>query len=154
MRALAWWLALFGVYLLLAGKTSGAELAAGAALALIATVALTKVRLESGARFDLKAGWLRPLATVPGKMLSDCFVVLAADCARVSRSRGSGRLSEREFNPGRNDPESRTRRALVTAGVCMAPNSIVLAIDREARRLLVHELVPTKDEPRDPNWPL
>lgn len=154
LRTIGWWAALFAVYLLLAGKTSGAELVAGAALAVIATIALTKVRLESGARFELKAAWLRPLASVPWQTLRDCFVVLAADCARVFRSRGSGRFSEREFNPGGKDSASSTRRAVVVAAVSVAPNSIVLGIDREAHRLLLHELVPTKNTPRDPNWPL
>lgn len=152
--AAGWWLVLFGVYLLLAGKTTGAELVVGAALALIATVALTRVRLKSGARFETKLAWLRPLAPVPWRMVSESFLVLGANCARPFRARGSGRFSEREFSPGNNHPPSRTRRALVTAAVSLAPNSIVLKIDREAHRLLVHELVPTKDVPRDPEWPL
>jgi hypothetical protein len=43
---------------------------------------------------------------------------------------------------------------LVTAAISLAPNSYVVAIDREARRILVHELVPRRAATRDPDWPL
>ena len=154
MRAAGWWLGLFAIYLSLAGKMSAAEVVTGAALAVIATVALTTVRAESGVRYELKKSWLRPLAPMPFRMLSESFLVLGANCARFFRARGSGRFSEREFNPGNNHPSSRTRRALVTMASSLPPNSFVIAIAQEAHRLLVHELVPTKDVQRDPDWPL
>jgi multisubunit Na+/H+ antiporter MnhE subunit len=142
------------MYLLLAGKTSLAELAAGAAVALVATIALATVRAEGRVHYELKKAWAVKLAPVLSQMVSDSFLVLGANCARVFRSRGSGRFGEREFNPGGNHPSARTRRALVTAAVSLAPNSFVLGIDEDAHRLLVHELVPTKDVKRDPDWPL
>ena len=154
LRALWWWLGLLLIYLLLASETGGAELSAGALLALVATVALTAVRRVSGVRFELKSAWLRPVATVPLRVVTDSFVVLAANCRRPFRARGSGRFSEREFNPGNDHPSSRTRRALVTTAVSLTPNSVVVAVDRAGHRLLVHELVPTKDTERDPDWPL
>lgn len=154
LRALWWWVGLLLIYLLLAGKTNAAELFAGAVLALLATVALTAVRLVSGVRFELKSAWLRPLATVPLRVVTDSFLVLAANCRRPFRARGSGRFSKREFNPGNNHSASRTRRALVTAAISLTPNSVVVAVDRAGHRLLVHELVPTKDRERDPDWPL
>jgi hypothetical protein len=87
-------------------------------------------------------------------MISDSVLVLRANCARPFRKRGSGRFSEREFNPGDDHAIARTRRALVTAAISLAPNSYVVAIDREARRILVHELVPRRAATRDPDWPL
>ncbi len=154
LRAAGWWLGLFGIYLLLAGKADPAELAVGAALALVATIALATVRAEGRVHYELKKSWLAKLAPVLPRMVSDSFLVLGANYARVFRSRGRGRFGEREFNPGGKNPLAWTRRALVTAAVSLPPNSIVLGIDEDAQRLLVHELVPTRDVKRDPDWPL
>ena len=56
--------------------------------ALAAAVALTTVRAESGVRYELKKSWLRPLAPLPFRMLSDCFRRPRRKLrARLSRSR-------------------------------------------------------------------
>jgi multisubunit Na+/H+ antiporter MnhE subunit len=154
LRLIAWWLGLLGLYLLLAGKLSGAEVLAGSVVAVLAVVALSSVRAQSKTRFDWKLAWARPLAGVPWRMISDSVLVLRANCARPFRNRGSGRFSERKFNPGNDHAIARTRRALVAAAISLPPNSYVLAIDRAAGRILVHELVPQRDAQRDPDWPL
>ena len=149
-----WWLALTGIYCLLVSPLTIAEIAAGFAAALVATFALTIVRLETHARFPWKIAWLKPLAKVPPNVLRDCGIVLAAICERPFLTRGPGRFGEREFKPGNHQALSQTRRALVMAAISMAPNSFVVALDRAGRRLLVHELVPPKQSPREDDWPL
>ncbi len=122
--------------------------------AAVAAIAATAVRQQCGIRYAVKPRWLAHFLTLPWKVLSDCFVVLAAICWRPFFARGSGRSSEWEFNPGNDQAESKARRALVTAAVSLAPNTFVVGIDRENHRLLVHELVPAKGEPQDKDWPL
>ncbi|MFN2475003.1 MAG: Na+/H+ antiporter subunit E [Chthoniobacterales bacterium] len=149
-----WWAALLAVYLLLASNVTLGEVAVGGVAGLVATLAITAVRAQSGARFAMKAAWWRPLATLPLRALSDSLLVLRAICRRPFRQRGSGRFAEREFNPGNDHALSKTRCALVTAAISFAPNSFVLGVDCDRRRLLIHELVPQREAARDQDWPL
>ncbi len=147
------WAFLFALYCLLVGKLAPSEILTGGFVAGIAAIAAAAVREQSEIHYATKWSWLAHFARLPVKVLCDCFVVLAAVCRRPFLARGSGRSAEFEFNPGNDHPESKARRALVTAGVSLAPNSFVIGIDRENHRLLVHELVPARDAP-DKNWPI
>ena len=149
-----WWLALWGVYMLLVGNASPAELAFGLVAALISAIAAATVRKYGAVHFSFERNWIRPLARLPWKALTDCALVLATDCRRPFKSHDSGRFIEVEFNPGDDSPVSVTRRALVAAAVSFAPNSFVVLLDPERRRLLVHQLIPVRQSPPDKEWPL
>lgn len=155
LAAAGWWVALFAIYLLLvAGSLSAEEAVAGGGVALVAAVALSVVRAHSGVSYTMRAAWWKPLATVPWSALRDCAVVLGAICGRPLQTSAGGHFIEREMDPGSHDIESKSRRALVLAAVSLPPNSFVLTIDRERRRLLLHELVPQDNSTPNQEWPL
>ena len=51
---------------------------------------------------------------------------------------------------------SNARRALVVAGVSLAAEHYVIAVDRERNVLIVHQLIPSQEPPGhgDREWPL
>lgn len=157
MRAgwfISWWMSLWLMYLLLVGTLELAEVAAGCVVAFLGTCAVRLVRKHGGLHFVMRTKWLRPLATLPGKALRDCAVVLAADCRWPFRKRGRGRFQELDFNCGGNHAVSVTRRALVTAAISFPPNSFVVWLDRKPCKLLVHQLIPSPQTSRDKDWPI
>lgn len=151
------WLALAGVYLLVVGAPGWGEVSASLAVALPATVAMRAVAGGLPSGFAPRVAWLGRLAGLPGRALRDCGVVLGAIARGVASGRGvSGAFRAVPFDPGGEDARSEARRAIVVAAASVAPNGYVVAIDREAGRVLFHQLVPTPGPPGrgDREWPL
>lgn len=149
-------LALFGLYMLFVAKWSWEEAIAGAAVAASGATAASAVFWASGARYWPRLSWLKPLLAVPPRVLADCGVVGLAIWRQISGRPVAGRFRIVPFDPGEDDAASAARRALVTASVSISPNTYVVAIDRERRLLLVHQLVPSPEPPGrgDQVWPL
>jgi hypothetical protein len=141
-------------WLLLVGSASPAELGGGVLGAAIATLGFHVVRSRDQVSFALRPGWLLLLLRrLPGHTLADCFRVLGTLWLVALGKPVAGRLARIPFEPGApDDPYARARRALVVAGMSVAPNAVVVRID--GRDLLVHELVPTRTRPTDLEWPL
>jgi hypothetical protein len=154
IRFTGWWLALWGIYLVLVGKVSPAELIFGLLAALISAIAAEMMRQQGAFHFSFKRNSIGHLTRLPWQALADSALVLASDCRRLFESQDSGRFLEIEFNPGDHSAISAMRRALVTAAVSFAPNSFVVLLDAKRGRLLVHQLVPAPERPRDKDWPL
>lgn len=155
--AAGWWLALFVLYLLLAGKAEGEEALAGLVLAVPAAVAMIAVREAGRLHYRPRWRWLGKLGRLPGKVVKDCAIVAAALWrALVRREKVEGVFRTIPFDPGGEDAESAARRALVVAGVCVAPNTFVVALEEERGLILVHQLVPSAQPPGggDREWPL
>ena len=74
------------------------------------------------------------------------FGVVAAELVRqLLRPRAErGAFSAVEFPAGGERRVDRGRRALVAAIGSLAPNTLVVDVDEEHGRLLVHELVPRR----------
>lgn len=156
-RALGWWTALLVFYLLLAAKWSWQEASAGAVAAGIATTAAVATYRAGGLAFRPRLRWLRLLARIPWSIFVDCGVVAAALWRRlVHGEMVTGSFRTVPFDPGGEGSVSAARRALVTAGVSLAPNTYVVAIDRDRGLLFVHQLVPSPQPPGngDREWPL
>ncbi len=154
---LSWWVVLVGYYFLLIGKASWPEtLAAGVGAAIAATAVVVTQR--SGAlRFRVRVRWAVHFLQLPWRVLADTGIVLAALVRRlVLRRSVHGVFRAIPFAGGGDDPASAARRALVIAGASLAPNTYVIAIDRDAELLLVHQLVPSPEPPGrgDREWPL
>lgn len=155
--AAAWWLAFLLLYLLLAGNFDWQEGVAGLGLAGVATVAMTATRRAASLYFQPRLGWLRHFRRLPRQVLVDCAIVATALArALFRRAKVEGVFRTIPFDPGGDDAESAARRALVTAGVCLAPNTYVVAIDAERGEMLLHQLVPSAQPPGggDREWPL
>jgi hypothetical protein len=157
---MAWagvWLALAVVYLLVVGSPGWGEAAAGLVLAWPPTIAMRAVARGIPTGFEPRIAWLATLARVPGKALADCGLVLGAIARGVVTGEGvSGAFRAVPFDPGGEDARSEARRAIVVAAASVAPNAYIVAIDREAGRVLVHQLVDTPEPPGhgDREWPL
>lgn len=148
------WLALWAIYLVLVGEASPPELIIGLLAALISAIAAETMRQQGAFHFSIERNSIAPLTRLPWQALTDSALVLAADCRRPFENLDSGRFMEIEFNPGDDSAVSAMRRALVTAAVSFAPNSFVVLLDPKRGRLLVHQLVPVPEKPRDEDWPV
>jgi hypothetical protein len=152
-----WWVGFVLTYLLLAGSLQGAELVAAIVLAGLAALAMTAARKAGHLHFEPRLRWLALLGRLPGRVFADCGLVGAALWrALVRRQTIEGVFRTLPFDAGGDDPVSAARRALVTAGVCLAPNTYVVAIDFRRGFLLVHQLIPSAQPPGggDREWPL
>jgi len=146
-RLVAWWCVLFGLWVALVGTKAWLELVAGACAAAIGTASLEVVRSQGVLAFRFHARWLleagRPLA----RIVPD-FVVLTL---ALVRRRPGGAFRAVPFEPGGDTPLGAGRRAFVTVAGSLAPNTLVVDVDRERNLLLVHELDPAHaSEPPSP----
>ena len=157
LYAAAWWLGLFPLYLLVTGSLSGGEILAGILVSGLAALVVTRTRSVGGLHFQPHLRWLRHGRRLPTRVLIDTWIVGAA-LARTLLGRGQseGAFRTIPFDPGGEDAESAARRALVIAGACLAPNTYVVAVDADNKRLLIHQLTPTAEPPGrgDKEWPL
>jgi multisubunit Na+/H+ antiporter MnhE subunit len=147
---LAWWVALAALYLALADSRSVPELATGGVAAAIGASAASIVHAQRLARVRPRAAWLLRAWRALALLLVDTVVLARALIGLlVLRRRVRGRLRAVRFRAAGDDPRSAARRALVQLLGSLAPNRIVIGVDRDRDVLLVHELVP-RDEPLDP----
>lgn len=138
--ALGSWLLFLGLYLLFAGKGNTSELAAGAFAATV-TLILTGMLGERFKRpLRIKPRWLWLLWRVPVAMLTESWQLLVALCRELSGKRMEGEMIEHPF-PGPDDRHESARRAVMTFGVCITPNSYLVYLDREHKRVLIRQLV-------------
>lgn len=147
------WAGLYALYMMLAGETSGPEWIAGALGATAATIALiVSGNREHLGRMRLSWWWLVLKRVAPAVIRDTATVLMAA----IGRSSPPGGFRCLAFEPGGDDGESGSRRALVVAGASVAPDSYVVTIDRDRNALLIHELVPRgrTQEVGDPQWPI
>lgn len=136
-----WWIALFWLWILLAGEWNRQEWVAAAAAATVAASVAELARSRTGFSARLP---LRALADVPQLLLMvavDFGIVVWALLASLGRRevvRGSFR--ERELSRG-EDATGVGPRAWVALAASYSPNAYVLDIDPESRRVLLHDLV-------------
>jgi multicomponent Na+:H+ antiporter subunit E len=141
-----WWGLLAALWLALVDTVVVPELLAGAAAAAIAATGAVLVRGQRRLLLRPRAAWLR---AVPGALLravTDLRPLLAALWRRGIRRRDErGALVEVPYAAVADDPTAAAHRALTQALGTLAPNTIVVDVDRRRRKLLVHQLVPTDD---------
>ncbi len=132
-------------YWLLVDTTSSPELIAGAVAALIAAVAYSAAHLEPTESATAPANWpavvVRELAKVPSGIVVVCAEVLRQ---AVAPRKPRGVLEEEPFFAGRGRPHDLGRRALAEAARSFAPNTIVIGVDPDHDRLLIHRLGPRR----------
>lgn len=153
LLALSCWVGLFVLYEVLAGSPSWAEAVAGALASMAATVAVfVSGSAEHLGRIPWR-WWWRLLRRLPPQIVSDTVRVLAAAMAPTMPS---GRMRTVPFEPGGDDTEGGSRRALVVFAASMAPNAFVVQVDRLRKAMLMHEFVPKESPPGggDLRWPI
>lgn len=137
------WTALFeGLYLLLAGNLSQAEILVGAGVAILAGSLLTLARRLRLIRFRPKVRWLVPFLRLPAATLHESWMLMAALFRQVLRRRRiSGFWVEVPYQGGGDDGRSSARRALTTLGVTFTPNDYVVSIAPGRTSVLIRQLV-------------
>ncbi len=128
-------------YWLLIDTTSSPELIAGGVAAVIAALAYGAAHMESTENAAIRPRWLsvvaRELANVPGGIVVVCVEVLAQTIRPRTRR---GALEVEPFDVGEGDVYDLGRRALVEASRSLAPNTVVIGVDTDHDRLLVHRI--------------
>lgn len=140
---IAAWLTFLGLYLLLVGKTDLSEVAAGAASATVALFLVRLLRDKFKRPLLVKASWLLLLWRIPIAMITESFQLLAALATQLFRRQPDGVFLEHEFSAAEDRHES-ARRAYMTFGVCITPNSYLVFYDRQTRRAVIRQLVGRK----------
>lgn len=140
-----WWIVLLAFWLLLVGTKDELETLAGACAAAIGATAAEAVRSQDLLRFRFKLGWLSAVAMPLARIGPDfAILTLALVRALVGGDRRPGRFRAIPFESGGNTALGAGRRAFVTLAGSLAPNSLVVDVDRERNLLLVHDLDPKR----------
>lgn len=133
----AWFAGLFVLWLFLVGTVQNLELVAGLAASAIGATAAEIARALGPLRMRLEWRWARrgwrPLVRVVPE-----FVLLLAALFR----RPQGTLRELEFPAGGQRGVDVGRRAFAVFAGSISPNRIVIDLDPERGRALVHDLLP------------
>lgn len=132
-------------YLLLIDTTTAPELIAGGVAAVLAAGAYQAAYVETAENTAIRARWLlrawSAAAQVPSQVLIVCAEVASQTIAPRSRR---GAIVMEPFKTGSGDPQDVGHRALTEALRSLAPATIVIGIDPESDRLVVHELRPPR----------
>ncbi len=146
----SWWVLCAALWLLLVDRTATDELLVGAGVALAAAGAATAVRRQ-------RIGVGRPRPSWVGSALVRQSVGLLADLWPLARTLvlrgilrrpapgGGDGLSLVPYARVTDDPGDLAHRALTETLGSLAPNTIVVAIDRDRRLLVAHQLELTDD---------
>jgi multisubunit Na+/H+ antiporter MnhE subunit len=142
---LAWWVALFWLWLLLAGEWNRQELVAAAVAAAIAATLAEVARTRTGLHPRLPAQALVDVPQVLGMVVVDFAIVVWALLVSVGRRRVvRGRIVSRELDRGAQAAGGAGPRAWTALAASYSPNAYVLDIEPESRTVLVHDLVPNR----------
>lgn len=152
--AILWWLALFGVWMLLVDSFARPEVIAGLGAATLTLPVALVISARVERRYHLRLRWLRELRQTPFDVLRDTLIVGRALYRQlIGREAMRGELRLVPFsvpgagaNSARDPAEANAWLALAVIGTSLTPNTYVIGIDAERGVALVHQLVPT--EPR------
>ena len=141
--------ALIGLYRLLVGSDDPLEWAAAAIAAMPAMAGVVAVsgRLSPA---TIRPAWALNFPGLIPRMFAEA-VRVALSALRVERPAGT--FDVVPVDPG-GDAASTGRRGLVIARASLAPNSLVVTLDRANRAMLVHRLLPDRASSGDREWPL
>jgi multisubunit Na+/H+ antiporter MnhE subunit len=144
----------FGAWALFDWKHSPADLLCGALVAAAVVGAGAHVARRTGVHLGLRIGWVRPLARVPKQIAADTLAVSGEALRRLVGGPPRGRLHDVPFEARGEDPRTFTRRALVTWGVTLSPNTVLAEVEPQHGAAVVHTFTPRIGDTGDPHWPL
>jgi hypothetical protein len=137
----AWWIALFWLWLLLAGQWNREEVVAAAIAATIAASLAELARVRTGFSARIPLGFLADLPQALAMVVVDFGILAWALAVSVARRKAvRGELFSRELTD-RSRAEGVGPRAWTTIVASYSPNAFVLDIDPETRLVLLHDLV-------------
>ena len=136
---IAWWIAFFFLWPLLAGEWNRLELIAAALAAAAGASVAEGVRKLTGVSFRIPVRNLPSALTVPPMILVDFGIVVGALMrSAVRHETVRGRFVVRDLPPDAG-VAARAWRAYVAM---FSPNAYVVDVDEEQDAVLLHDLVP------------
>ncbi|HZT16739.1 MAG TPA: hypothetical protein VFA19_12415 [Gaiellaceae bacterium] len=138
-----WWVALFWLWMLLAGDWNLIEWVAAACAATLAATIVELARTAAGIEYRIPARQVAASWSVLPMVLVDFGIVmwvLVRSLARREIHRGSFRT--RGFEAGGDAPAGAALRAWTVLAAGYSPNAYVIDIDPERNVVLLHDLVP------------
>jgi len=141
---LLWWIALFWLWMLLAGDWNKIEWIGGACVAAVAATVAELARGIARQPVRIAVEPFRSSAMVLPIVFADFAIVIYALLASlVRREVVRGAFVERSFDAGsKTTPAGAARRAWTIMLAGYSPNAYVLDIDAERDRVLLHDLIP------------
>jgi multisubunit Na+/H+ antiporter MnhE subunit len=139
---LAWYVSLFGLWLLFVDTLAAEEVILGLIGAAAAATAADVVRAQDLVRFRMRPRWLAGLWVLPGQIVSDSWLMAVALWRQLRRP-GSvrGLFRVLPFPVEGDDAVAAARTALATGAASVAPNTYVVGVERGEGLILVHQLV-------------
>ncbi|HZS24260.1 MAG TPA: hypothetical protein VFA30_04665 [Gaiellaceae bacterium] len=140
---LAFWVALFWLWLLFSGDWNRIEVIAAACAATVAASVAELARTRAGVAASLP---VRVLAAAPRAVLR-----IGADFALITVAlfrRSRGETLRRPFHEVGDDPRSAGLRAFTLWAAAISPNAIPIDIDREREQSIVHDLIRNRSSER------
>jgi len=147
----AWYVPLVLLWLLFVDTFARQEVIAGLVAAAVAATAAELVRSQELVRFRLDPRWLRGLPGLPWQVLHDTWLLTVALWRHCTGSPVRGVFRVVPFPSEADDDRSAARRALATALVSVAPNTVVVGVEGAEGEMLVHQLVPEPGSPVPPS---
>jgi multisubunit Na+/H+ antiporter MnhE subunit len=140
---LAWWVALFWLWLLLVGEWNGEQVVAAAIAATIAASVAELARTRTGLSAPLPLRLLAGVPQVLGIVVVDFGILAWALIAGAARRRiVRGKLVARQRPRGSWVTRGTGPRAWTVLLASLSPNAYVVDVDPDERRVLLHDLVP------------
>jgi hypothetical protein len=141
----SWWVALFWLWLLLAGEWNREQIVAAALAATLAATVAEFARARTGFRAPMPLRLLADLPEAIGMVVVDFGILVWALLAGAARRRAvHGELITRELDRGSWIDQGTGPRAWTVLLSSYSPNAYVVDVDTEARRVLVHDLIPKR----------
>ena len=148
---IAWYVPLVILWLAFVDTLDPAEVALGLVAAAVAATAAELVRSQDLVRFRLDPRWLRDVHRLPWQVLRDCWLLAVGLWRHCTGRPLRGAFRVVPFPSEADDARSAARRAVVTALVSVAPNTVVVGIEGGGGEMLVHQLVPEPGSPVPPS---
>lgn len=140
-RGLIAWCSYFSLYLLFSGSLDGQELVAGAITASIVLSLVHRLRSTFTRTLAIRPVWLIFLWRIPWAMMEESWLLLRAVVRRLAGKEQEGLFLEYHCPGCEYDRHDAARRAFMTFGVCITPNSYLVHYDAEAEKVLLRQLV-------------
>ncbi len=139
---LGWWAVLTGFWVGVDWSIDTAEVLVGVAVAAVTALLVELVEYQTDTYVRLRLRWLLRAWRLPGEVLRDCGIVLAALWRRVVRGeQPAGGFVAVPTRWGADTALGMTRRMLLVGGMSVAPNTFALGIDRDRDVVIAHHLV-------------
>ena len=138
---LAWWIALFWLWLAYQGEWNRIEWVAAAGAATLGAALATALAVLGLLRFRIPLGALAAAKAVPLQIVIDFGIITAALVRRLTRRRVAGQFVVRSFASAGSGAVATGDRAWRAVAATYSPNAYVVDVDPGRHIVLLHDLV-------------